>query len=318
MFFVYSFPLAPAYPNNQSRPDYSLAKNTSVRLQFTMDKKYGFCCFLFFVHINLSFAEDPRDICPPQDIIDPCFCEKICVNCHVSIRCHNLQNHEIIPRVLNQSRDYQYESLEITNATIMFIPASIFEIKKLTTLYVFTSKLVSVFDHPPSMNYNMEVIMLNGVTVMRGVQWEMFAGIQKLGRLKLMYSPVRSLDRSFRDNVPRQLEELDIYNCTTETVDDQAFSSLTNLLEFSLEYGKVREVKRSMFPNPAKVRSISLGGTRLRNGRVPSSKPDPAQEPPGMWAWCKLNLTSRVKRPPVRVARKSEEVVSDLGVVLII
>ncbi|GBO40159.1 hypothetical protein AVEN_157304-1 [Araneus ventricosus] len=46
---------------------------------------------------------------------------------------------------------------------------------------------------------------------------------------------------------------------------------------------------------------------RLRNRRVPGSKPNSTEDSPYMWAWFMLNLTSGVKRPPAGVVWKFRE-----------
>ncbi|GBM78953.1 hypothetical protein AVEN_44404-1, partial [Araneus ventricosus] len=46
---------------------------------------------------------------------------------------------------------------------------------------------------------------------------------------------------------------------------------------------------------------------QLRDWRVPGSKPDSTEDPLRMRAWCSLNLTSWVERPPDGVVRKFGE-----------
>ncbi|GBL57887.1 hypothetical protein AVEN_160927-1 [Araneus ventricosus] len=39
--------------------------------------------------------------------------------------------------------------------------------------------------------------------------------------------------------------------------------------------------------------------SRIRGRRVPSSKPDSAEGPPCLWAWCTLNLSRRLNALPL-------------------
>ncbi|GBL81539.1 hypothetical protein AVEN_143787-1 [Araneus ventricosus] len=49
------------------------------------------------------------------------------------------------------------------------------------------------------------------------------------------------------------------------------------------------------------------GWSRLRGRRVSGLKPDSIEDPPRMWAWFTLYLTSCVKRPSTNVVRKFGE-----------
>ncbi|GBM04816.1 hypothetical protein AVEN_20246-1 [Araneus ventricosus] len=57
---------------------------------------------------------------------------------------------------------------------------------------------------------------------------------------------------------------------------------------------------------------------RLLSRRVPGSKPESTEDPPYLRAWCTLNLTSWVKRPPAGVVWKLGEESASSGVILII
>ncbi|GBL77041.1 hypothetical protein AVEN_12692-1 [Araneus ventricosus] len=46
---------------------------------------------------------------------------------------------------------------------------------------------------------------------------------------------------------------------------------------------------------------------RLWGRRVPGSIPDSNENPPCMWVWCTLNLTSWAKSPPAAVVRRFGE-----------
>ncbi|GBM30294.1 hypothetical protein AVEN_52698-1 [Araneus ventricosus] len=56
----------------------------------------------------------------------------------------------------------------------------------------------------------------------------------------------------------------------------------------------------------------------LQNRRLPGSNPDSIEDAPCTWAWCTLNLTMRVKRPPPGAVLKSEEGGASSGIVLVI
>ncbi|GBM18182.1 hypothetical protein AVEN_151722-1 [Araneus ventricosus] len=42
----------------------------------------------------------------------------------------------------------------------------------------------------------------------------------------------------------------------------------------------------------------------LRGRRAPGSKPDSIEDPPCIWAWCTLNPTPWVNRPPTGMVQK--------------
>ncbi|GFT97866.1 uncharacterized protein NPIL_166811 [Nephila pilipes] len=214
-----------------------------------MDSKNMFPWILLSVFVSACLAVDPKDICPPRDLITPCYCEKSCVFCHVSLKCDNLLNQEVLTDVINKSNDYQYATFELRKSSVMYVPASIFAIQKIESLYIFSTSMVSWFDHPPSVNYDLDVFHLNEVRLSRSVQWNMFSGIKSLKRLSIMHTVVRRLDSTFKNNIPKNLKELVIYNCSISKLDDDIFTPFRELQSLEVETGKLKEVKRN---NPIK------------------------------------------------------------------
>ncbi|GFY17874.1 hypothetical protein TNCV_3383671 [Trichonephila clavipes] len=221
-------------------------------------------CYILFSLISVCLAVDPNQICPPEDRIVPCYCEKDCDDCRVSLKCDSLQSQEILSQVVNRSNGYQYELFELKGSNITFIPASIFETQKITSLKVWSTSMTSLFDRPPTTNLS-DIYILLFQAVLPSIQWEMFQGIQNLRRLSVRHSQIPQLVNSFSNNVPKGLEELVIYECETESLDDRAFAPFDHLLEIRIEVGKVRELKRSMFPSPAKLQVISFSYNELES-----------------------------------------------------
>ncbi|GFT88200.1 hypothetical protein NPIL_637721 [Nephila pilipes] len=220
--------------------------------------------YFLFLLISVCLSTDPNQICPPEDRISPCYCEKDCDDCRLSLKCDSLQSQDILSQVVNNSNGYQYELFELKGSNISYIPASIFETHKISSLKVWSTSMISLFDHPPTTNLPDIYILLFQVTL-PSIQWEMFHGIQNLRRLSIRHSLVPQLLDSFSNNVPKGLEELVIYECEIESLDDRVLAPFDNLVELRIEVGKIRELKRSMFPSPAKLQVLSFSYNELES-----------------------------------------------------
>ncbi|GFT07442.1 uncharacterized protein TNCV_3789221 [Trichonephila clavipes] len=223
----------------------------------------------------VCLAKDPKDICPPSDLIKPCYCEKSCTNCHVSLKCDNILEQEDVTEVVKNSNDYQYETFELRKSSVQYIPASLFSIQKITSLYIFTSSLISWFDEAPQVD-DFDVLHLNEVRMSRSIQWDLFSGFKKIKRMSIMHTTLRRLDESFKDNIPKNLKELKIYNCSLSRLHDNIFSSFTELVTLELDYGKIQVIKRSMFPSPCKLKRITMSQQKIKElpGDIFSNMPD--------------------------------------------
>ncbi|GFR11091.1 hypothetical protein TNCT_23402 [Trichonephila clavata] len=212
---------------------------------------------LFFIFINVFLAVVSIQTCPPEDRITPCKCEKVCDDCRVSLKCNNLQEFGILPQIINRTNGYEYDTFEIKRSNITHIPASLFEAHKITNLKIWSTAMTSLFDHPPATDLP-DVYIFLYEAALPSMQWEMLSGIQNLGRLSIRHSLIPSFDTSFSNNVPKNLEELVVYDCSTETLEDHVFSTFEKLLELRMDGMKIKVLKRSMFASPAKLQLISF------------------------------------------------------------
>ncbi|GFY47983.1 uncharacterized protein TNIN_35431 [Trichonephila inaurata madagascariensis] len=240
-----------------------------------MGSKGALLSVLLFVFISVCLATDPKDICPPKDLIKPCYCEKSCTNCHVSLKCDNILEQEDFTEVVRKSSDYQYGTFELRKSSVQYIPASLFSIQKITSLYIFTSSLISWFDEAPQVD-DFDVLHLNEVRMSRSIQWDLFSGFKSIKRMSIMHTTLRRLDDSFKDNIPKNLKELKVYNCSLSRLHNDIFSSFTELVTLELDHGKIQEIKRSMFPSPCKLKRITISQQRIKElpGDIFSNMPD--------------------------------------------
>lgn len=215
-------------------------------------------CFLSLTFLYTIFAVDPATICPPSEIIDPCLCYKDCKQCFSNIFCEDINDQEVLSRVLDDSSEYQYVSFTLKQASIMYIPNSLFDVRKLHHLTIMESSMVSLFDRTPTTESSISYMFLDKVRISRGLEWSLLSGFKNLKRLILFHTHVPKIGQSFVDNVPKSLEEVKINNCSTSRIQDGAFASLPNLLEVYVMSGEIREVKRNMFPTPSKLKVFSF------------------------------------------------------------
>ncbi|KAG8195727.1 hypothetical protein JTE90_002988 [Oedothorax gibbosus] len=212
-----------------------------------------------------SHASDwnPATICPPSEVIEPCSCYRFCQECYSNIQCKNIYDLEIMSRVLDESSDYQYVGFSLKQSSLMYLPEPLFDAKQLRYLAIKESTLRSLFDAKPNVAPQITYMILDKVRLLGGIQWDLLSGFTNLKRLILFHTRVTKIGESFVEYAPKSLEEVKINNCSTARIHDEGFASLPNLLEVYVMSGRIKELKRSMFPKPSKLKSFNFSWNRL-------------------------------------------------------
>ncbi|GIY43011.1 uncharacterized protein CDAR_177821 [Caerostris darwini] len=226
--------------------------------------KYSVPSVLFFVLVSLCLAQDPKDICPPNDLIEPCYCQKDFQSPRAIVRCEKVTGTEVIVDVLNRSSEYQYEYLIIEDSSISYIPQEAFSIKRLARLYIFSTTMISLFQSPPESS-DLQAVSFYKLKLSRSIQWDLFTNTKNIKNFTVEHSPIRNLDQVFVDNAPKGIERLTINNCSLSKLHDQAFSLMEHLIEVIIQGNKIKELKRSMFPSSAsELRRIDFSKNQIQ------------------------------------------------------
>lgn len=219
-------------------------------------------CIIYILTYSWTYSNaldlDPATICPPSDIIKPCSCYKYCPGCFSNIQCKNIDEHDVLSRVLDESSEYHYMSFALKQASIMYLPNPLFEAPRLRYLTIMESSMVTLIDAKSNMAPEITYMFLDKVQLLRGMQWDLLSGFTNLKRLILFHIHVPKIGESFIEHTPKSLEEVKINNCSTVSIHDKGFASLPNLLEVYVMSGGIKELKRSMFPRPSKLKSFNF------------------------------------------------------------
>ncbi|GBN17852.1 hypothetical protein AVEN_189269-1 [Araneus ventricosus] len=269
--------------------------------------------------------------CPPSDLITPCECSTFWGS--VCVKCEGLSGNEVIMDILNKTSDYGYEYFFLLQSSVQYIPASAFQIKKISGLVIYFTTMTSLFDKPPETKDLFE-IEFRSLKLTRSIQWDLFTGMSNLKILTVYESPLNNIDKQFIKYAPKSLEKITIQSSSMSKLPDKAFEALTNLTEISMNYGKIKELKRNMFPSPAKIKQISFGvATWLRFAAAHQHSLKVYYQiqywlgnknRPGEWAWERINselqLVKTLKSPapdsvlnaryPASVRRGAQEIVA--------
>ncbi|GFY52710.1 uncharacterized protein TNIN_423571, partial [Trichonephila inaurata madagascariensis] len=210
-----------------------------------MELKISLLSVLLFVFVSVCLSTDPKDICPPRNLIEPCYCEKFCVYCHVSLKCRELLNQEVLTDVVRKSNDYQYGTFELRDSSVQYIPSSIFSIQKIESLYIFTSSLVSWFDKAPQVDYDLDVLHLNEVRMTRRVQFDLFSGIKSLKRDR--HWKDKRGEEKYVPTRPSNLKLISFSRQKIETLPGDLFSNMPALKEIKLVGNLIEVLSKDTF-----------------------------------------------------------------------
>ncbi|GIY51572.1 LRRCT domain-containing protein [Caerostris extrusa] len=130
----------------------------------------------FFFVLSLSLAEDPKDICPPNDVIEPCICQKDFQSPRAIVRCEEVTGTE-----------------------------EAFTIKRIARLYIFSTTMISLFQSPPDSS-DLQAISLYKLKLSRSIQWDLKNEIQALPEDLFTDMPLLYHIR-FDDNLISELAE---------------------------------------------------------------------------------------------------------------
>ncbi|CAL1300679.1 unnamed protein product [Larinioides sclopetarius] len=245
---------------------------------------------IFLIALIPACLSAPEDICPSEDLVKPCICQKDFQSDRAVVRCEKITGYDVVMEVLNKTSEYGYEYFIIDLSSLTYIPAVAFEIKRLARLIILESTMVSLFNEPPKTK-DLEQLTLYKLKLSRKIQWDLFTEIPNLKNLSIEHSPLKSVDSSFVQNAPKSLERITITNCSINKVEDKAFESMPNLIELIMDQGKIKEVKRSMFPSPANY----LQKISFKNQRIESLPDDMFKDMPRLQdIWLTGNLISQV------------------------
>lgn len=222
-------------------------------------KGFSFCILcLTFLYTTLTVYADPDKLCPPSELIEPCTCPSpTCIaSWCVHVVCQDINEQEPLTRVF--TGDFKFGYFTIKHASVLYLPDSLFEVRGLNELIVEDSTFITLFNHTTTTDNSINFMALNKLQILRGFDWKMVSGFHRLNRLEIRQTKVSKVDQSFIDHAPKSLEVLQIENCSMTTIHDRAFAGLPNLKTVIVRWGKIKELKRSMFATPSYIKGLDF------------------------------------------------------------
>lgn len=188
--------------------------------------------------------------CPYLEDLKPCTCVRIA---HGSlVRCANFNSSSILERVLKIIGDYEVHTLLLHNVHIKeILPINLFKGLKIKKIQIGESFLR--FEEPAfaGLDTSLSVLNVEKDSMIKSKGKFKIAKLSKLKELGVKNNIIQEVDDAWlKDKVPNLKEVVLDFN-GIQHIQDHAFSSMPHLEQISLSDNRIREVKRSMFPDPA-------------------------------------------------------------------
>ncbi|KAG8195254.1 hypothetical protein JTE90_028405 [Oedothorax gibbosus] len=145
--------------------------------------------------------------CPYPEDIEPCTCrmeETKDVPQYTTLTCSKVHDTEVLLRVFENSRRYTYNSFDLMESSLQYIPHQIFDDVVVHELFMVNVTLRNLFDEVPR-DPGIWWLEAQGVKVLGGLDWKQLTVFKNLERIVMRDVPLKKLTADFRSNVSKKL-----------------------------------------------------------------------------------------------------------------
>ncbi|KAF8766427.1 Platelet glycoprotein V like protein [Argiope bruennichi] len=185
--------------------------------------------------------------CPPENLIKPCNCVDMPFTL---VECGGITEMETLVRVFERTADRKFHSFALHNSTLQFLPASAISAKQFEQILLVNVTMTAMFDKRPDPSNNISMITIMQSKLLRGVGWENFGNLKKLQTIAIHDTEVKSLGKSFVDNVRDSLRRFHLYDSRVRKLQYNVFSHLTALYDLQVQNADIKSLKRTLFSTP--------------------------------------------------------------------
>ncbi|GFR27127.1 uncharacterized protein TNCT_541521 [Trichonephila clavata] len=201
---------------------------------------------------------DPSDTCPPENVISPCTCIKVCLWCNVVLKCSNILHQSELQGVFEKSKDWSFSHIYIDDSNFMYITSDEIVKKRMSNLYLKNNNMTSLFDEPPPLTNMLREIYLTNLSLRTGLSWGLFSSLHELRILEVKNTVIPEIEQTFVRNFPQSVIWLFFSSTKTKQLSFDSFSRLTELSRLHVQNTEIKEIQRSMFPTPSKLIDINF------------------------------------------------------------
>ncbi|GFY50823.1 uncharacterized protein TNIN_326881 [Trichonephila inaurata madagascariensis] len=176
--------------------------------------------------------------------------------------------HKKLPRFGESFQFYwklDFFTLFVHRSNINHIPTTSLRSKKFKNILIASSNVDFLFNDDLNTTNDVELIHLNDVFFAQPFNWEWFRPLKNLTYFNLQYSSVPMLNARILENFSTELGYFLLSNTNTSRLEDGVFANLENLIELKVRNSLIVDLKRSMFPAPAKLQKMDFTGNLIES-----------------------------------------------------
>lgn len=215
---------------------------------------------LLFISVVALFFRTLTAECPPANLIKPCNCVDMPFTL---VECGGITDMQTLVSVFQRTADRKFHSFALHNSSVQFLPAAAISAKRFEQILLVNVTLTAMFDQRPDPSNNVSMITVMGSRFMRGIGWENFGNLKKLHTISIHGTEVKSLGKSFVDNVSPTVRRFHLYDSRVRKVQYNAFSHMRDLYDIQVQHAEIKSLRRSLFPNPSKIETFNFPDNQI-------------------------------------------------------
>ena len=188
--------------------------------------------------------------CPPKENLYPCTCESSGYSKY--IRCEGMVNDEELLQAVVALRGVKdIFSFIIQDAALHYIPHDLFKGTEIVELEFSASSIMQFSDTDVAfegLEDTLEILSITDCNFMNEWDWSLLRNLRNLMRIDIIGGDLQGVDETIKELSSFNLKDINFSRNQISRVYDYAF---TNFSELGLDNNLIKEVKRSMMPNPA-------------------------------------------------------------------
>ncbi|XP_023241402.1 protein toll-like [Centruroides sculpturatus] len=234
-----------------------------------MEKNIMFRWVTISALLNILRASTPlKQSCPPPENIHPCTCQTVTPKDNeIWVTCDKIESLQKLTRSISALKGHAIDKFRMTSSQIGFIPSNLFYQTTISDIVIDSTEINSFTqseEHPfLGLENRLVSVSIRNCQLGTGIDWERFSKVNSLTYLDLSFNTFKTGEKeSFRFSHPT-LASLTLKGSNVESVADDAFARLLNVIFLDLSENKLKSLKRCMFPRDSKIKFLNLSNNRL-------------------------------------------------------
>ncbi|KAF8768112.1 leucine-rich repeat and immunoglobulin-like domain-containing nogo receptor-interacting protein 1 [Argiope bruennichi] len=178
-----------------------------------------------------------------------------------SIYCENINDIKTFVRVLRCGSRKNMQEVFLEKSSLDYLPLYILDFCGFIFLNVKSVVLDKLLEG--NVFIKLQQLHLDNVLFRRAWSWEPLKVLERLLRFSVVNMPVQVLNGTLVDNLTDKLKSLILTSTNTTAISDNALQKFTDLEYVSIQNNEITELKRSMFPKPAKIKFFYFGKNKI-------------------------------------------------------